>query len=210
VLLPLLTGSISDVLLCRMYNVFGVSPHHIITLVNSIPNTTLATITNRPSASANANDIFIGIDFATSPLPRLDRSHDHASGCSALQRGKQCLRPPQHLQDLLLNRGIRLIQFLLSTNSCRSSRRAIKVFEGRTRREAGLNFGHRHGLARPFPRNAQPQSFHGVFDGSASPYPTKPLHSPDLKTVALNAHRVAPGSENSPTHSTSIPQHFLL
>ena len=32
----------------------------------------------------------------------------------------------------------------------------------------------------------------------------------DLKTVALNAHRFAAGSENSPRHSTFIPEHFLL
>jgi hypothetical protein len=34
------------------------------------------------------------------------------------------------------------------------------------------------------------------------------LQSPDLKTVALNAHRFAAGSENSPRHSTFIPEHF--
>jgi hypothetical protein len=45
------------------YNNFGMSAHHVITLVNSIPNTTLATITNRPPASAN--DTYIGIDHAT-------------------------------------------------------------------------------------------------------------------------------------------------
>src|SRR5437899_13037751 len=49
-----------------------------------------------------------------------------------------------------------------------------------------------------------------TFEGSASPYPTKPLQTPDLKTVALNAHRVAAGSENFPMHSTFIPAHFFL
>src|ERR1700690_3198218 len=46
-------------------------------------------------------------------------------------------------------------------------------------------------------------------DGSASPYPTKPLQFLDLKTVALNAQRPAEGLQNPITGQTTIPAHRL-
>src|ERR1035441_2180278 len=58
-------------------------------------------------------------------------------------------------------------------------------------------------------RISAPRTSEETLDGSASPYPTKPLQFLDLKTVALNAQRPSAGLQNALTGQTRIPAHRL-